>query len=395
MKKVAINASGGGSDIGGSGNGIVEKEMTLKISNKIKDILESKGIEVLMLRDKDQTISYDDRIKKLKDFGGPNEVILISNSLNSGGERGIEVIYPLSKSNTLASSIADNLEYFNNTKYYQYRWPTDTSKDYYYITRNTPNYDTIIIRYGYVDNSTDANIIKNDYNAMAEAVADAVLDYIGANNDEYYIIKPGDTLYSIAKSHNTTVDDIKKLNNLKSNTLTVGNKLKLPVPSVDKPTTPSTPSGDNTYTVKSGDTLYGIASKYNTTVDEIKKLNNLSSNTLTIGSVLKLPGATTSTIPSTVDNPNTYTVKSGDTLYSIAKQFGLTVNKLKLMNNKSNNLISVGEVLTVGDNKTYAIKSGDTLYGIAKKYNTTVDEIKKLNNLKSNNLMIGNTIYIP
>lgn len=394
MKKVAINASGGGSDIGGSGNGIVEKDMTLKISNKIKDILESKGIEVLMLRDKDQTLSYNDRIKKLKDFGGPNDVILISNALNSGGEKGIEVIYPLSKSNTLASSIADNLEYFNNTKYYQYRWPTDTSKDYYYITRNTPDYDTIIIRYGYVDNSTDANIIKNDYNAMAEAVADAILDYIGANNDEYYVIKAGDTLYSIASKHNTTVDEIKKLNNLNSNTLTVGNKLKLPAPSVDKPITPSTPSGGNTYKVKSGDTLYGIANKYNTTVDEIKKINNLSSNTLTIGSVLKLP-STTSTKPNTVDNPNTYTVKSGDTLYSIARQFGLTVDKLKLMNNKSNNLISIGEELIVGDNKTYTIKSGDTLYGIAGKFNTTVDELKKLNNLKSNTLTIGNTLYIP
>ena len=391
MKKVAINASGGGSDIGGSGNGIVEKDMTLKISNKIKDILESKGIEVLMLRDKDQTLSYDDRIKKLKDFGGPNDVILISNALNSGGEKGIEVIYPLSKSNTLASSIADNLEYFNNTKYYQYRWPTDTSKDYYYITRNTPDYDTIIIRYGYVDNSTDANIIKNDYNAMAEAVADAILDYIGANNDEYYVIKAGDTLYSIASKHNTTVDEIKKLNNLKSNTLTVGNKLKLPAPSV---VSPSTPSGDNTYKVKSGDTLYGIANKYNTTVDELKKLNDLSSNTLTIGSVLKLP-STISIKPSVENNPNTYTVKSGDTLYSIAKQFGLTVDKLKLMNNKSNNLISIGEELIVGDNKTYTIKSGDTLYGIANKYNTTVDEIKKLNNLKSNTLTIGNTLYIP
>ncbi|MDE6141906.1 MAG: LysM peptidoglycan-binding domain-containing protein [Bacilli bacterium] len=395
MKKVAINASGGGSDIGGSGNGIVEKDMTLKISNKIKEVLESKGIEVLMLRDKDQTIDYDDRIKKLKEFGGPNDVILISNSLNSGGERGIEVIYPLSKSNVLASSIANNLEYFNDAKYYQYRWPTDTSKDYYYITRNTPNYETIIVRYGYVDNSTDAGIIKNDYNAMAEAVAEAVLDYIGANNSSAYVIKSGDTLYSIAQKHNTTVDEIKKLNNLTTNTLTVGNTLKLPAPIETKPATPSTPSGGNTYTVKSGDTLYGIASKYNTTVDEIKKLNNLKSNTLTIGSVLKLPSQSTVTSPSTESNPNTYIVKSGDTLYSIAKQFGLTVDKLKSLNKKTNNLISIGEVLTVGNNKTYVIKSGDTLYGIASKYNTTVDEIKKLNNLKNNTLTIGNTLYIP
>ncbi|MCX4364474.1 MAG: LysM peptidoglycan-binding domain-containing protein [Bacilli bacterium] len=391
MKKVAINASGGGSDIGGSGNGIVEKDMTLKISKKIKEILESKGIDVLMLRDGDQTLSYDDRIKKLKSFGSPNDVILISNSLNSGGEKGIEVIYPLSKSNTLASSIANNLEYFNNAKYYQYRWPTDTSKDYYYITRNTPGYETIIVRYGYVDNSGDANIIKNDYEAMANAVAEAVLDYIGANNKGGYVIKEGDTLYSIATKHNTTVDEIKKLNNLKGNTLTVGNTLKLPESKPTKPTTPSISNKENTYIVKSGDTLYSIASKYNTTVDEIKRINNLKNNTLTIGSVLELPNQK----EMENNNPNVYTVQVGDTLYSIARKFGLSVDKLKLLNNKTNNLISVGEILTLGDNKIYVIKSGDTLYSIAKKYNTTVDAIKKLNNLKSNTLTIGNTLYIP
>lgn len=331
MKKVAINASGGGSDIGTSGNGIIEKDMTLNISKEIKKILESKGIDVLLLRDDDSTISYDDRIKKLKDFGEDNEVILISNALNSGGERGIEVIYPLSKNNTLASSIANNLEYFNDTKFYQYRWPTDTSKDYYYITRNTSGYETIIIRYGYVDNSKDATIIKNDYKAMAEAVADAILDYIGANNDSLYIVKSGDTLYSIAKKHNTTVDEIKKINNLTSNTLSIGMSLKLP--SVNKQITQS--------------------------------------------------------------NPNTYIVKPGDTLYSIAKKYNLTVDKLKEMNNKKNNMLSIGEILVVASNKTITIKSGDTLYSLAKKYNTTVDEIKKLNNLNSNILTIGNTLYLP
>jgi len=173
--------------------------------------------------------------------------------------------------------------------------------------------------------------------------------------------------------------------------LTVGNTLKLPESKPTKPTTPSISNKENTYIVKSGDTLYSIASKYNTTVDEIKRINNLKNNTLTIGSVLELPKQ--KEIEN--NNPNLYTVQVGDTLYSIARKFGLSVDKLKLLNNKTNNLISVGEVLTVGDNKTYVIKSGDTLYGIAKKYNTTVDAIKKLNNLKSNILTIGNTLYIP
>ena len=77
------------------------------------------------------------------------------------------------------------------------------------------------------------------------------------------------------------MDAIKSLNNLSSNTLSIGQVLKIPTTSSESPTT--------TYTVASGDTLYAIARKFNTTVDAIKSLNNLSSNTLSIGQVLKIP----------------------------------------------------------------------------------------------------------
>lgn len=66
MKSVVINASGGGTDLGSQGNGLVEKNVTLEISNIIRNILESKGIDVYMLRDGDKTISYDERINDLK-----------------------------------------------------------------------------------------------------------------------------------------------------------------------------------------------------------------------------------------------------------------------------------------------------------------------------------------
>ncbi len=384
MKQVAINASGGGSDTGSTGNGIKEKEIALEISNIIKDKLEEKGVEVLMLRSGDETISYDDRIKKLKNtFPNSKNVIVLSNTLNSGGGSGIEVIYPLNKTSKLASTINDNLEYFNNSRFFQYRWPTDTSKDYYYLTRNTPNYETIIVRYGYVDNSKDANIIKNDYKKMAEAVADAILDSIGVPEEGGYVVKSGDTLYGIASKFNTTVDEIKKLNNLTSNNLTVGKSLKIP----DSSPTIKEPMEENTYTVVSGDTLYGIANKFGTSVDKLKEMNNLKSNSLSIGQKLKLP--------KTEENQNTYTVKSGDSLYSIARKFNMTVDELKKLNNKTNNTISIGEVLRVTEGKTITIEKGDTLYALAKKYNTTVDELKRLNHLSSNTLTVGNKLIIP
>ena len=142
-----------------------------------------------------------------------------------------------------------------------------------------------------------------------------------------YTVKSGDTLYGIANKYNTTVDKIKSLNNLTSNTLSIGQVLKIPL---------QTSTNTSTYTVKSGDTLYGIANKYNTTVDEIKKLNNLTSNTLSIGQELKIPGNS---------DYITYTVKSGDTLYSIAREFGTTVSAITSLNNLATTALSIGQKL--------------------------------------------------
>ena len=136
---------------------------------------------------------------------------------------------------------------------------------------------------------------------------------------------------AIANKYNTTVDALKKANNLTSNILSIGQVLKIP-------TVLETETGI-TYTVKSGDSLYSIARKYNTTVDAIKSLNNLSSNLLSIGQALKIPtGASLET---------TYTVQKGDSLYSIAKKFNTTVATLKELNNLTSNLLSIGQILIV------------------------------------------------
>ena len=101
-----------------------------------------------------------------------------------------------------------------------------------------------------------------------------------------YTIVSGDTLYSLAKKHKTTVDKIKKINGLTSNTLSIGQKIKLPsideIPEIVDPAL-------TTHVVLSGETFYSIAKKYGVTVDELKKINNISSNTIYVGQILKVP----------------------------------------------------------------------------------------------------------
>ncbi len=140
--------------------------------------------------------------------------------------------------------------------------------------------------------------------------------------------------------------------------------------------------------------MYSIAQKYNTTVDELKKLNNLTSNLLSIGQSLKIP-------TKSENNYIEYTVKKGDNLYSIARNYGLTQSELMDYNNLTSNLLSIGQILKIPVSKdstsqqtAYTVQKGDSLYSIAQKYNTTVDSIKRKNNLTSNLLSIGQKLII-
>ncbi len=93
----------------------------------------------------------------------------------------------------------------------------------------------------------------------------------------------------------------------------------------------------------------------------------------------------------------TYTVQRGDTLYGISKQFGVSVSEIKRLNNLTSDAITVGDVLQIPTtgNTTYTVQRGDSLYSIARLYNTTVDAIKQFNGLTSDLLSIGMVLQIP
>lgn len=398
LKGIVIDPGHGGTDPGAVANNIKEKDYNLLISKYMYDRFKKLGIPVSITRDTDITLSPSDRTNKVKNFyGDGNDVIVISNHLNAGGGDGAEVIYALRNNSTLAKKILDSIEETgqNVRKYYQQRLPSNPSKDYYFMHRDTPENETVIVEYGFVDSTgDDVEQIKNNYEKYAEAVVKAVANYKGINyvaplGGDFYTVTKGDTLWSIANKYGITVAELKKLNNLPTNSLSIGQTLKV----VSEEET--IPEDYLIYKVKSGDSLWKIANEYGTTVDTLMSINNLSNNNLTINQQLFIP----KTKESGVESKKTYTVKSGDSLWKIANENNITVDELKNVNNLSSNILSVGQVLIIPEYSTgeinYVVQSGDNLYSIANKYGVTVDDIKKLNNLSFNLLQIGQILKIP
>ena len=400
--QVVVDAGHGGSDSGAvSSSGVREKDLTLQIAQYMYEEFQKRGVPVTIVRDSDETVSPTERVQRiLAAYGDNPNVVIISNHINAAGSgiqgaEGAEVIYALRNDDTLASNILTALGNAGQTmrKVYQRRYPSDTSKDYYFIHRNTGSQtQPVIVEYGFIDNPEDLARIQANYKEYVDAVVDAVIATANGQTipsgqgGNYYTVKSGDSLWSIANKYNTTVNELKSLNNLSSNILQVGQILVLPSSTNDD-------NSGNTYTVKLGDSLWSIANKYNTTVSKLKSLNNLSSDALQIGQILNIPS-------NSVSAGNTYTVKSGDSLWSIANKYNTTVSNLKSLNNLSSDVLQIGQVLNVPSSSvsagnTYTVKSGDSLWNIANRYGISVAELKSLNNLSGDVLQIGQVLNVP
>ena len=326
--KVIIDPYRGGKDTGKNYSNQYEKNILLEMSRYMATAFAKKNIDTELVRNTDVSLTDDERNSIINELKNKSDLI-IQNRISDNNE--FNIIYPLRSDDTLPSLISTSLETndININKYFQRRLPTDTILDYYSVIRNTNPNETIIFEYPY----------KKNYEKTIDIIVDTIVKYL--TTGKIYTVIKGDSLYKIAQKYHITVDELKKLNNLSSSNLTIGMKLKIPVSSSTTNNEEMSPSTKTyTYQVKKGDTLYQIAKKNNTSVAKLKKLNNLSSNTLTIGQTLLIP--------------------SSEEEYFI-----------------------------------YTVVKGDTLYQIAKKNNTTIDEIKKLNNLTTNTLKIDQKIKIP
>lgn len=240
----------------------------------------------------------------------------------------------------------------------------------------------------------------------------------GSTVPDTYTVQSGDSLTAIASKYNLGMDYIADLNNMSRTAgLRAGQKLKLTgeVPAVETPKTvekQTTASNNSTdiHVVKSGETLNSIARKYHLQLNYLAELNNLSRTAnVRVGQRLKIDGdvdpapiktETVTAKPQANSGRATesYKVKSGESLNSIASRVGMSVSELAALNNLSARAgLQVGQSIQIPKLITqYTVKRGDTLIGLASRYGMDTSQLAELNDIKPNTqLRIGDVIKVP
>lgn len=342
---VVIDPAHGGADFGYTKNGINEKDVVLEISNYIKKRLEDLGIDTIMTRNDDITLSPNDRINRVKNtFGDREGIIVISNRLNDPNDKTTNIVYSINENDfNLIDNIKKQLEFeglepiITKTE----TLPSDNTKDANILQRELENAHVIVIDYGNIINNNDFEKITDDLFNYAEGVVRGIALNYGIAYQEpkniknkTHVVTKGESLYSIAEQFDTTIGAIKALNNLKSNILSVGQILKLP----NYVNLEEQAKDILIYTVEKGDTLYSIAKKYNINVKELMELNNLDSTMISINQQLSIPKT---------ENFITYFVRTGDTLSSIANKFNTTIDEIMRINNLNTSDVTIGQLLII------------------------------------------------
>jgi murein DD-endopeptidase MepM/ murein hydrolase activator NlpD len=247
-----------------------------------------------------------------------------------------------------------------------------------------------------------------------------VLAFAAWSSAGQIVVRPGDTLWSLARAHDTTVEDLMAANGLDRPDLRPGDVLTLPGGGDPPPAAPAT------WTVRSGDSLWSIARSHDTTVEELMAANELRDAALQPGDVLVLPGTASAELPAApspsspapataadageagaaaAPAPTTWTVRPGDTLYEIAGATGTRVSDLMTWNGLSGSTIRPGDELVLASDGRSApsatplrvtVGPGDSLWRIARLNDTTPAAIAAANGMSVDAvLQPGDRLLIP
>ena len=249
----------------------------------------------------------------------------------------------------------------------------------------------------------------------------------------YHKVKRGESLKQIASIYSVTIEQIRDWNNLSNNKIFSGQRLKIYTDNRNS-IKENNPIASNTfkYKVRRADSLGEIAEKFGVSIKDIKKWNNLSSNTITVGQNLKIITNQNPSLIAYGDNTSKssanltyYKVKKGETLSLIAKKFNVKVSDIVAWNNLKNSQVLAGSRIKIFSNnfnefenddnsnsnnnsnfkskskknynnnsKFHIVKSGETLYSIAKKYNISIIRLKQINNISDSKIKIGEKLKI-
>ncbi len=226
-------------------------------------------------------------------------------------------------------------------------------------------------------------------------------------------VRRGETLSHIAKYYHTSVAAIATTNSIRNrHKLRIGQKLLIPLSSssarisvtTDRKKKPGSTSGRKYYTVKRGDNLSKIASRFNIGVDDLCRWNKINKRDLLYpGQRLAIappPRRSRTSSEGEVRKEIIHIVKKGDSLYKIARKYGVSIDEILHLNNipDRNVPLRIGERLVIqkGDKGkiTYIVKAGDTLSEIARRYGVSVSELRDWNSLKGDLIRVGQRLVI-
>ena len=258
-----------------------------------------------------------------------------------------------------------------------------------------------------------------------------------------YTVKAGDSVWSVSNKYGITMAQLIQWNNIQNNFIYPGQQLTVSNSGSTNSTSGNTGSSTNTnnsssvntgssssqgtYTVKAGESVWSVANKNGITMDQLIEWNNIKNNFIYPGQQLIVKGGTsantntgsttsaakpntpnTSATTSTSSTGNTmYTVKAGESVWSVANKHHITMDQLIEWNNIKNNFIYPGQQVivkkgssqstnqqSVTGSKTYTVKSGESVWSVADSHGITMAQLIEWNNIKNNFIYPGQTLIV-